>query len=154
MPPLATSVLNQGAIDLILAWITGSVTNYQTYADWQLSQFGSPNAPGSRPEEDADSDGASNELEYLTGTNPLLPGDGWGVRVAMVGANVQLQYSRIANRGFEVQWSTNPTDPNSWQPLDVPGNELVFALTNSDGLVQDAVTNAVSKFYRVRVLEP
>jgi uncharacterized repeat protein (TIGR03806 family) len=154
MPPLATSVLNQQAINLLTAWINGSATNYQSYADWQRFYFGSTNAPGSAPSDDADSDGASNELEYLTGTNPLLPGDGWGIRIAATDKNADIQFTRIANRGFEVQWSTNASAAISWQPLDVPGNEPVFSVTNSAVTVLDTLTNAQSKYYRVRIFEP
>jgi hypothetical protein len=104
--------------------------------------------------EDADGDGASNELEYLTGTNPLLAGDGWGIRIIATNENAEIAFTRIANRGFQVQWTTDISDPNSWQPLDVPGNEPVFAVTESVVKVQDSLTNAPSKFYRVRVFEP
>jgi glucose/arabinose dehydrogenase len=154
MPPLATSVLNQQAIDLLTAWITGSATNYQSYADWQQFYFGSTNAPGSAPGEDADGDGAGNELEYLTGTNPLRGGDGWGIRVAATNENALIDFTRIANRGFEVQWTTNIANSNSWQPLDVPGNEPVFAITTSAVSLQDTLTNATTKYYRARVFEP
>ncbi|HVV73070.1 MAG TPA: PQQ-dependent sugar dehydrogenase, partial [Verrucomicrobiae bacterium] len=79
MPPLATSVLNQSAIDLVRDWISGSSSNYQSYADWQVSNFGSTSAPGSAPWEDPDGDGAVNQLEYLTSTDPLLAQDCWAV---------------------------------------------------------------------------
>jgi uncharacterized repeat protein (TIGR03806 family) len=154
MPPLASSVLNQQAIDLISAWITGSATNYQSYTDWQQFYFGSTNAPGSAPGGDADGDGASNELEYLTGTNPLLAGDDWGIRVAAIDQNAEIDFTRIANRGFEVQWTTNIANSNSWQPLDVPGNEPMFAITTSAVSLQDTLTNAPTKYYRARVFEP
>ena len=154
MPPLATSVVNQQAVDLIKAWITGSATNFQSYADWQQSYFGSTNAPGSAPWEDPDGDGASNKLEYLTGSNPLQAGDGWAVHIAATNQNAEIDYTRIANRGFEALWTTDISSPSSWQPLDVPGNEPVFAVTNSTVHLQDSLTNAPGKFYRVRVFEP
>lgn len=154
MPPLATSILNQQAIDLVSEWISRSATNYQSYADWQQFYFGSTNAPGSAPSEDADGDGASNELEYLAGTNPLLAGDDWGIRIAAADKNAEIDFTRIANRGFEVQWTADISAPNSWQPLDVPGNEPVFAITNSAASVQDTLKNAQSRCYRVRVFEP
>jgi uncharacterized repeat protein (TIGR03806 family) len=154
MPPLATSVLNQQAIDLIRAWIIGSATNYQSYSDWQLVHFGSTNAPGSGPSQDPDGDGASNELEYLTGTNPMQPGDAWGIHVKASDQNAEIDFTRVANRGFEVQWSTNISDTRFWQPLDVPANAPVFIITNSSVTVQDTVTNAPAKYYRVKVFEP
>jgi hypothetical protein len=154
MPPLATSVLNQQAIDLLSAWIDGSATNYQSYADWQQFYFGSNSAPGSAPWEDPDGDGANNELEYLTGTNPLRAGDGWRVRAVAVDNNAEIDFTRIANRGFEVQWTVDVADASSWQPLDVPGNTPIFAVTNSIVKIQDALTNVPGKFYRVRIFEP
>jgi hypothetical protein len=154
MPPLATSVLNQEAIDLVTAWITGSATNYQSYADWQQSYFGSTNAPGSGPLEDPDGDGARNQLEYLSGTNPLQPGDAWGIRFSATGENAEIDFTRIANRGFEVQWTTNVSAGSSWKPLDVPANNLVFGITNTVVAVEDTLTNGPAKYYRVRVFEP
>jgi hypothetical protein len=154
MPPLATSVLNQKAIDLLTAWITGPATNYQSYAQWQQSFFGSTNAPGSAPEEDADGDGAANELEFLTGTNPLRANDAWGIHMVTTDSDAVINFTRIANRGFEVQSTTSVSAHNSWQPLDVPGNEPTFGITNSPVTVQDSLTNAQTKYYRVRIFEP
>jgi len=154
MPPLATSVLNLEALKLLSLWITNSLPHYQSYADWQLANFGSTNGPNSAPEADADGDGAVNQLEYLTGTNPLEAGDRWEAGIAIAGADVDIRFPGIANRGFDVQWTTNLSNPNSWQPLDVPGNEPVFAITNSTMKVQDTLDNLLSKFYRVRIFEP
>ena len=154
MPPLATSVLNQEAIDLVSAWISGGSTNDVAYTDWQRSYFGATNAPGSAPGEDPDGDGANNQLEYLTGSNPLQAGDGWGIEIGAVNGAAAIDFTRIANRGFEIQWTTNISLSSSWQPLDVPGNEPVFGITNSQVRVQDTITDAQSKFYRVRVFEP
>jgi uncharacterized repeat protein (TIGR03806 family) len=154
MPPLATSVLNQEAIDLVTAWITGSATNYQSYADWQRLHFGSTNAPGSGPLEDPDGDGALNQLEYLSGTNPLQPGDAWGIRFSATGENAEIDFTRIANRGFEVQWSANVSAGSSWKPLDVPSNNLIFGITNTVVAVEDTLTNGTAKYYRVKVFEP
>ena len=153
MPPLATSVINQEAVDLITAWITGSATNYLSYAAWQQLYFGSTNAPGSGPAEDPDGDGASNQLEYLTGTNPLQPGDAWTIGIGIADQNPTIDFTRIANRGFQVQWTSDISNGKSWQPLDVPANAPVFGITNSPVSVQDPATN-VSKYYRVRVFEP
>jgi len=154
MPPLATSILNQQAIDLLTEWITGPATNYQSYAQWQQSYFGSTNAPGSAPEEDADGDGAANELEFLTGTNPLRASDAWGIHMLTTDSDAVINFTRIANRGFEVQSTTSVSAHNSWQPLDVPGNEPTFAITNSPVTVHDSLTNAQTKYYRVRIFEP
>ena len=154
MPPLATTVLNSQAIELLSDWITNGLARYQSYGDWQLAYFGSTNAPNAAPGSDADGDGAINQLEYLTGTNPLLAGDGWGIRLAIAENQAEIQFPRIANRGFEVQWTTNLADPNSWQPLEVPDNEPLFSATNSTVRVQDQLISAPRKFYRVRIREP
>jgi len=154
MPPLATTVLNSQAIELLSDWITNRLAQYQNYDDWQVANFGSTNAPNAAPGSDADDDGAINQLEYLTGTNPLLAGDGWGIRLTLAETQAEIQFPRIANRGVEVQWTTNLADPNSWQPLDVPGNEPFFSATNSTVRVQDQLIGAPGKFYRVRIFEP
>jgi hypothetical protein len=154
MPPLATSVLNQSAIDLVRDWISGSASNYQSYADWQQSNFGSTNAPGSAPWEDPDADGAVNQLEYLTGTNPLLGQDSWAIHSTSSQQWITIGFTRIANRGFEVQWTTNIKDSSSWRPLDVPANAPVFGAATTAVSVQDTLTNSTAKYYRVRVFEP
>ena len=154
MPPLATSVLNPEALNLLSAWITNGLAGHQSYADWQIAHFGSTNAPNTTPGADADGDGAVNQLEYLTGSNPLLAGDGWGISIVRGEKQADIHVPRIANRGFQVQWTTNLFGTNVWQPLDIAGNEPIFSATNSNVEMQDMLTNAPNKFYRARILEP
>jgi uncharacterized repeat protein (TIGR03806 family) len=153
MPPLSTSVLNQEAIELIRAWITDSAPHFQTYADWQQSHFGSQNVPGSSSADDADGDGAINQSEYLTGSNPLLAGDGWGIQIGLADSNAEITFTRITNRRLEVQWTTDPADPNSWRPLDVSGNEPSFTSTNVTAKLKDRILDTPAKFYRVQISE-
>src|SRR6185295_2995556 len=112
------------------------------------------NAPAALPDADSDADGASNYLEYLTGGNPLATGDSWKVSIHRTGGAAQISFPQIANRGFELQFSYDLAPPIAWEPLDVSGNRLFFPVTNTTTVVEDSVTNAPAKFYRVRVFEP
>lgn len=153
MPPLGTAVLNDLAIELLRSWITEGLGGYQSYSEWQQVRFGSPSVPWSAPDEDADGDGASNQLEFLTGTNPLLASDAWGIELAVAGANVEISFIRSANCAFEVQWTSDLSNSNSWQPLAVPGNEPFFSNATSKVKLQDPLTSA-ARYYRVRIIEP
>jgi len=154
MPPLDSSVLDTQAIALVTAWITNDLPNYKSFPDWQLAFFGATNTPDALASSDPDADGARNQLEWLTGTSPILTSDFWsGPGIGRFSNSVSITYPRIRNRGFEVQWTTNLFTPSSWQALDVPENRPFFAATNSTALVPDAIGGA-SKFYRMRVYEP
>jgi glucose/arabinose dehydrogenase len=153
MPPLATSLLDPTAIRLFGEWITNGLTNYRSFADWQATNFGSTNAPNAQPDADPDGDGANNYLEFLMGTNPSQAGDAWTVGIHMAETGPEISFPRIANRAFEVQWTTNLSNLNSWSPLDVPGNAQLFSITNSQESLSDLLA-APGKFYRVRVREP
>jgi hypothetical protein len=154
MPPLGTSVLDPTAIALFSTWITNGLANYQSFADWQTSHFGSTNTPNAQPNADPDADGASNLLEFLTGTDPSRAGDGWTIGLRITGMQPEISFSAIANRAFQVQWTTNLFNPDSWSSLDVPGNEPLFSITNSQRNVLDSSSQASTRFYRVQVSEP
>src|SRR5262249_32465980 len=72
-----------------------------TYADFQRKFFGATNALNSAPSDDPDADGASNELEYLTRTDPLVPGDAWRISIQRSGVVAQISFPQLAGRGFE-----------------------------------------------------
>jgi hypothetical protein len=143
MPPLTATLQDSQAIALFSAWITNRLAHYQSFADWQLAYFGSTNFAN-----------ATNLLEYLTGANPLLPGDSWTVGLGMAAAQPTIHFAGTANLAFEVQWTTNISGGVPWQALDVPENVPVFSVTNWQGSMPDLSPGASDRFYRVRILEP
>jgi uncharacterized repeat protein (TIGR03806 family) len=154
MPPLGSSLVDAQGVDLIAAWITNDLPSHLTYAEWQLAQFGSTNAPDSSPDEDADGDRAGNYLEYLTATDPNADTNFWGIDAQPANGNVNIVFPQIANRAFEIQSTTNLFDAAAWQPLDLPGNEPFFWVTNRTGVIQVVTTNAPATYFRARVFEP
>jgi uncharacterized repeat protein (TIGR03806 family) len=154
MPPFASTVLDTQAIALLSAWITNDLPSYQTFADWQVANFGSTNARDALAEADPDADGASNYLEYLTGTDPLQSASFWSIGIQYPGTVPQISFPHLANRAFEVQVTTNILDPSSWIPLDLPGNEPFFPSSTRPGVVDDVLPSTANRFYRVRVFTP
>jgi len=152
MPPLASNVIDTNSVNLVTAWIS-SLTNYQTYAQWQLANFGATNAPLTGAAEDFDGDGLANFAEYLLGTDPTSASSAWGAGLTAGNGTAQITFPQIANRGFEVQFTTNLQPPVVWQTLDVPGNKPFMSSTNFQAVISDAMTNA-SRYYRIRVYEP
>ena len=153
MPPLDSTVVDTQAVALVSSWITNDLPSWQSFEDWQIANFGSTNAPGTLADDDYDADGAANYLEYLTGTVPTNSLDAWAISVAASNAFAQISFPQIANRGFEVQVTTDLFTGAFWQPLDVPGNEPFFSAFSQTKTVSDPLTET-NKFYRVRVFEP
>jgi len=152
MPPLGSRLINTQAINLITTWTYG-LTNYQSFSVWQIQHFGSTNSAQSLANADPDHDGANNYLEYLTGTDPLNPNDAWKISIQKTPATAQIRFPQIANRGFEMQFTTNLFSPVNWQPVDTTENRQFFSATNFTAILNDSFTNN-ARYYRVRVLEP
>ena len=153
MPPLDTTVVNTQAVALISAWVTNDLPNFKTFADWQVQYFGSTSLPNAQTNADPDLDGNNNLLEYLTGTVPTNGADAWKLSIARSNALAQVKYLQVANRGFEVQYTTNLVAPVSWQVLNVPANAPNFAAISHTNVVPDSITNSM-RYYRARVFAP
>lgn len=119
-----------------------------------MSFFGSTNLPAAAPDADPDSDGAINQLEYLVGSNPLLPGDAWRISIQPKASSVQIVFPGLANRAFEVQWTTNLQDATSWVALDQADNAPFFSSTSGQTMIADLTAGQSARFYRVRIYEP
>jgi mono/diheme cytochrome c family protein len=154
MPPLGSSVLDTQAIALVSRWITNALPSSVSFTNWQLLHFGSTNSPDALASADPDGDRARNYLEWLTSTGPTNALDFCQATMLRTGAVASITYPRQANRGFEVEWTTNLFATNLWRALAVPQNRPFFAATNGTGVVDDVITNGPARFYRVRVYEP
>ncbi|MCI0534951.1 MAG: PQQ-dependent sugar dehydrogenase, partial [Verrucomicrobiales bacterium] len=97
MPPLATRVLDTQAIDLLTEWILWDLSNFQTFAEWQIQYFGSTDAPEAQPNADPDSDGSPNNIEYLQATNPREDSGRWKISAERAGHVIRLSFPCVAN---------------------------------------------------------
>jgi len=155
MPTIGSNLVDTQGVALVTSWILGTLTNHQTFAQWQVEHFGSTNNPNGAGTFDADGDGNANDLEYLTGTDPtnLVTEDAWSFDMAVTSGMPQISFERVANRGFDVQYITNLLD-SAWQSLDVSANAPFFGATDQNVVIDDPATNAAQRYYRVNVYEP
>ena len=153
MPPLATHQLDQGAINLLTAWISTDLTNRLSFAQWQLAWFGSTNAANAQATADPDGDGANNYYEYLTQTPPLtnMPPP-WMISISEASGTLGVSFNRIANLGFVVE--TSP-DLANWNVWNVPGNMLWFSASNfTDTVTGPWIGGPTNSFFRMKIFPP
>jgi uncharacterized repeat protein (TIGR03806 family) len=154
MPPLGSTVADTQGMAVVAGWINGTLTNFQTYADWQWTHFSSTNDPNARPEGDPDGDGTLNDLEYLLGLAPTNGSSRWSMSgFDMTTGRPALLFERLAHRSFDVQASTNLLDPAAWRSLDTPANRAFYGNSNEVVAVEDPATHEAS-YYRVRIQAP
>jgi len=115
MPPLASTVIDQEAINLITQWITNDLPNRQSYDQWALANFGTSNTPSTIGSGDYDLDGQSNTLEYLAGTDPTTAQSAFEITLG----NTEFSYLHPANRHILIESSTNLIN---WQVFDHANN--------------------------------
>jgi glucose/arabinose dehydrogenase len=151
----STTLVDTQAVSLVTQWIQNDLPSYRTFAQWQVTHFGSSNAPQAAATADPDSDGARNMLEYLTGTDPnSTTPDGWGISAERTAEGIDIVYQRVANRLFEIQWTTNLNTNAVWRPLNARENRPFAASSTGTWRVPDGTTNSPSRMYRARVYEP
>jgi glucose/arabinose dehydrogenase len=152
MPPLATRVLDQEAIDLLTAWITLELPTRKTYAQWQLAEFGSTEIPEAAKEFDDDLDGLSNYYEFLTGTPPRVANPPWTISITDDMDSVSIEFGRQPHRGYLVQSSE---DLLNWEFWDVPDNRLWFgAAAELERISGPAPAPGSNRFFRLQIIEP
>lgn len=150
MPPIATSVADPVGTSLITEWIN-ALPDRQTFADWQNAVFGSTTDPDAAADFDYDGDGASNYLEWLTGTNAKDAQSVWRIGVSSINGTLAIEFQRIAERGFEVQYRESFAPADEWQILNVPGNTPGYGSANEATVVNDSLSSSPARFYRVHV---
>lgn len=70
MPPLATTVPDLEAEELIAAWIREEVHPYATYDEWRTANFGNNTSLQGEPGGNPEGDGLDNFGEWVFGTDP------------------------------------------------------------------------------------
>lgn len=132
--------------------------DYYAYADdevddaWQVDQFGE-NDPNALGDEDPDTDGRNNRMEWITGT---LPEDdtsffaAWGRRIQNVSTQIDIYYHpSFVDRNYEVLRVSNLTGM-------VWGAVSEYSLSESGGTstVRDLNIPTDQMYYRVKVTRP
>ena len=141
MPPLATFQRDLANEQLVTDWIA-SLTARQNLAQWLAAQSPPVGAAGA----DADGDGRSNELEFLTRTNPHVASSGWSYGVMQVsGGNALFEFTQPANRAAVVEVSE---DLVTWRVWNVPGNVPRYPATDTLRTIT-APLAGLERFFRV-----
>jgi hypothetical protein len=111
---------------------------------WRLAYFGHARgsaADKSRGSDDADGDGASNLNEFLAGTDPLNPASVFKItHVAIVDNNVQVSFSTVTNRTYQLQRRDSLDASSSWTNIgsQTTGTGTGAVLTDIGGATNTA----------------
>lgn len=152
MPPIATRVLDQQAVDLLSAWITEELPDRQLFTDWQIEHFGSTDHPDADRDDDPDLDGQDNYHEFLHRTPPKDANPPATIAIAVDGGSVDIGFQQLRHRGYLIESSDNLFN---WSPWNVPENEAWFAPDDAwRTLSGPASIDEDNRFFRVRVVEP
>jgi hypothetical protein len=120
MPPIASTEIDPTGVALLQQWISQSLPAHQTYDQWRLANFLSSDSPEGDSAFDADSDGRTNQEEYLAQTNPLDACQFLSPQVTANGLGLALQFALPENRSFQIEVSTDLTN---WSLWDIPNNQ-------------------------------
>ena len=149
MPPLATSELDTNAIALLADWITQQLPSWQPYPAWRLAHFGDTNAPAGNPTADPDADGARNDQEFFTFTDPNTPDPAWSATIDVVSNDLVEIRHNLPNRHVFVEAGTNLVD---WETWDAPGNDGLPLAPNTTHTIT-APAPGPPGFFRFRIEE-
>jgi mono/diheme cytochrome c family protein len=152
MPPVGNRVTDTVGVELLTAWIEMELPDWQSFAGWQMENFGSSEVPEAAPDFDQDGDGRSNKMEYLVRSNPNSPDAAALLSIQPAGENgFEIRVPRISNRSSFIETSTNLLD---WQAWDVPGNAPHFPATGGGVKALDGTRDDISRFFRANFATP
>jgi uncharacterized repeat protein (TIGR03806 family) len=152
MPPIGIRVTDTVGVDLLTAWIEMDLPDWQTFAEWQVENFGSNEPPEAAPDFDLDGDGRSNRMEYLVRSDPRSPDAAPMLSILPAGGNgFEIRIPRIANRFSLIETSTNLLE---WQPWDVPGNAPHFPTAGGGVTTLDSTSDGSWRFFRASFATP
>jgi glucose/arabinose dehydrogenase/mono/diheme cytochrome c family protein len=151
MPPLATNELDPNAIQLLTDWITQSLPQRQSFADWQIANFGSTSNPDAAANADADHDGHTNYEEFLAYTNPnSLASAPPSAKVIFNNWQLEFDFTQPANRAAVIETSFDLTN---WSLWNVAGNSPMYPASATPRTFAIPAGND-HEFFRLRLSGP
>jgi len=99
---------------------------------------------------DLDGDGLSNLQEFMLGTNPGDPSDTFKLAIRSLGGSLEFQFHSVVGKAYELQTSTEPWIPLSWQPV-------IRVRENGNGvspLVIPRDPGMPARYYRLALVPP
>ncbi|MFD0894378.1 autotransporter-associated beta strand repeat-containing protein [Luteolibacter ambystomatis] len=113
------------------------------YEQWRFSKFGSYSSLESDPNADPDSDGQSNQVEFLAGTLPKNPASRFSASVAKEGAGFKVSWNSVAGKSYQVEAATMLS--SGWAVIATKtATATTTDYTDASGLPK--------RFYRVKVV--
>ncbi|MDF7801216.1 PQQ-dependent sugar dehydrogenase [Pontiellaceae bacterium B1224] len=144
MPPIGSNVRDLEAEELLANWIQTELGLYAPYKDWRTQQTVDPG----EPDEDPDGDGADNEWERLTRSDPNAASNVWNYSFGTTGTNLVFQYTQLAGLDVQIQSSTNLFNWSEWMP-----RQATFPVTNISERVEWPVVDQL-RYFRMLISEP
>jgi glucose/arabinose dehydrogenase len=150
MPPLGSNVLDQAAIDLVAEWIDSELPEtHKSYEDWRRHCFGDTTSPMGDPREDADGDGATNEFEWLSYTDPKDPVGIWRPSISRnENGDLELNFSWRLNRTLYLESSS---DLLNWEVHPHPMFHGFPSATSSSDSITLPIIGTPARFYRFKL---
>ncbi len=128
--------------------------NPASYADFQAKFFGTASATAAaQPGADPDGDGASNELEYLNRTHPLVAGDAWRLSISRTGTVVHLSFPAWTDRNYLIERNNSVTDPGGWMDAHIGIIPPEWPRLPGTARASEPLGPDASRYYRVLVRE-
>lgn len=116
MPPISSGVVDTEGVALLERWIVSTATR-TNFTKWLAERFDPVVAEAADRGRDADADGASDYLEFLTGTDPGRSEDLWRLRVerSPEGPEVRLRFRQPAGVDVALEVSRD-LNSGGWEP--------------------------------------
>lgn len=155
MPPISSGVTDDAGAALLERWIA-SAASRPDFRAWLREYFGAAVAEAANRTRDADGDGASDYLEFLTGTNPTRAGDAWrlGVEPGSGETGAKLRFRHPAGVLVNLESTRELHDSLSWVPwgLDEDRGGFIPAETTERQLPLPRAGDAL--YLRARIAAP
>lgn len=130
------------------AYEAGTFTNYNAWIYETLPATASVAQHGASM--DFDSDGNTNEHEWIAQTNPANAGSAFVLSLFQDGSDLKIIFPTVTGRTYRLQQSTS-LESNSWVDSGLPAKTGNNALQN---FIVTPATGPARRFYRVAVSQP